>query len=260
MDLRLFGMVVALAVILAVFHILSGGKLVQPSNMVTLSVQATGVAILATGMVLVIVSRNIDLSVGSLVGFVAMAYALLMTDICRGSSAWAPTSRSGGPSRSRSASVSGSGFGALQGFIIAYIGVPSFVVTLGGLLSIRGLVWYLSNGAAVTGLDPLPALRRRALAPWAATLTWRWAIGCAGLIGILVTAAGSGGATASPCGRSGPRLLGVVGCAAILGSARSPTTTSCPQRAWPTSTRRPWHHGAAGGLQIPSACPTRSSC
>ena len=48
--------------------------------MVTLSVQATGVAIMATGMVLVIVSRNIDLSVGSIVGVVAMTYALLMTD------------------------------------------------------------------------------------------------------------------------------------------------------------------------------------
>ena len=39
----------------------------------------------------------------------------------------------------------GAGFGALQGFIIAYVGVPSFIVTLGGLLSIRGLVWYLST-------------------------------------------------------------------------------------------------------------------
>ena len=67
-DLRLFGMLVALAAILLTFSILSGGKFFQPANMVTLAVQATGVAIIATGMVLVIVSRNIDLSVGSLVG------------------------------------------------------------------------------------------------------------------------------------------------------------------------------------------------
>ena len=79
-DLRLFGMLVALAVILLAFDILSGGQMISPTNMVTLSVQATGIAIIATGMVLVIVSRNIDLSVGSLVGFVAMSYALLMTD------------------------------------------------------------------------------------------------------------------------------------------------------------------------------------
>ena len=79
-DLRLFGMLVALGVILLTFNILSGGKFFQPTNMVTLAVQATGVAIIATGMVLVIVSRNIDLSVGSLVGIIAMTYALLMTD------------------------------------------------------------------------------------------------------------------------------------------------------------------------------------
>ncbi len=59
-----------------------------------------------------------------------------------------------GSSPSGSACVVGMGFGAVQGFIIAYVGVPSFIVTLGGLLSIRGVVWYLSNGASVTGLDP----------------------------------------------------------------------------------------------------------
>jgi D-xylose transport system permease protein len=71
-DLRLFGMLVALAVILLGFNFLSNGKLIQPTNMVTMAVQAAGIAIIATGMVLVIVSRNIDLSVGSLVGLIAM--------------------------------------------------------------------------------------------------------------------------------------------------------------------------------------------
>ena len=80
-DLRLFGMLLALGLILLTFNILSGGKFFQPTNMITLAVQATGIAIIATGMVLVIVSRNIDLSVGSLVGLIAMTYALLMTDI-----------------------------------------------------------------------------------------------------------------------------------------------------------------------------------
>ena len=66
--------------ILLAFHVLSGGKLIAPTNMVTMAIQATGIAIIATGMVLVIVSRNIDLSVGSLAGLIAMVYALLMTD------------------------------------------------------------------------------------------------------------------------------------------------------------------------------------
>ncbi len=150
-DLRLFGMLVALAVILITFNILSGGTLIQPTNMITMAVQASGIAIIATGMVMVIVSRNIDLSVGSLVGLIAMTYAILMTD-------WFPRIFGIGadvPFQWVLALALGIGLGALvgaiQGFIIAYIGVPSFIVTLGGLLSIRGLIWYQSNGAAVVG-------------------------------------------------------------------------------------------------------------
>ena len=153
-DLRLFGMLVALVVILLTFNVLSDGKLIAPTNMVTMSVQAAGIAIIATGMVLVIVSRNIDLSVGSLVGLISMSYALWMTD-------WFPRIFGIGPDVPFQWLLAlalgiglGAAVGALQGFIIAYIGVPSFIVTLGGLLSIRGLVWYQSQGAAVTGLDP----------------------------------------------------------------------------------------------------------
>ena len=152
-DLRLFGMLVALAAILLTFNILSGGKFFQATNMVTLAVQASGIAVIATGMVLVIVSRNIDLSVGSLVGIIAMTYALLMTEILPdvlGLPAdfpfrWAIALGMG--------IALGAAIGGLQGFIIAYVGVPSFIVTLGGLLTIRGFVWYLSSGAAVSGLD-----------------------------------------------------------------------------------------------------------
>src|SRR3954468_20757714 len=99
--------------------------------MVTLAVQASGVAVIATGMVLVIVSRNIDLSVGSLAGLIAMTYALLMTD-------WMPNILGMGadfPFRWVIALGFGVLLGALvgagQGFVIAYIGVPSFIVTLG---------------------------------------------------------------------------------------------------------------------------------
>ena len=160
-DLRLFGMLVALVVILFTFNILSGGTLIQPTNMITMAVQAAGIAIIATGMVLVIVSRNIDLSVGSLVGLIAMSYALWMTD-------WFPRIFGIGADVPFQWVLAlalgiglGAGVGAIQGFIIAYIGVPSFIVTLGGLLSIRGLVWYQSQGAAVVGTRPdVPALRR----------------------------------------------------------------------------------------------------
>ena len=152
-NFRLFGMLVALGVILAVFHIWSGGTFLRPANMLSLAVQASGVAVIATGMVLVIVSRNIDLSVGSITGIVAMTYAVLMTEFL-------PDVVGLGadfPFRWLIALGIGLGLGlaigAVQGFIIAYIGVPSFIVTLGGLLSIRGAIWYFSKGAAVTGLD-----------------------------------------------------------------------------------------------------------
>ncbi len=151
-DMRLFGMLLALIAILVGFHILSGGRFLQPANLITLSVQASGIAIMATGMVLIIVSRNIDLSVGSIVGVTAMAYALLQTD-------WLPALGLGADSGFLwlVALAAGLGLGAfiggLQGFIIAYIGVPSFIVTLGGLLSLRGSVWLLSSGAAVSGLQ-----------------------------------------------------------------------------------------------------------
>jgi D-xylose transport system permease protein len=182
-DPRLFGMVAALAIILVGFHVISGGTFLRPENMVTLGVQAAGIAVIATGMVLVIVSRNIDLSVGSLVGIVAMVYAQLMAS-------WLtllgiPVDF---PFRWEIALVLGiavgAAFGALQGFIIAYVGVPSFVVTLGGLLSIRGLVWYLSSGAAVTGLDPTFLLfGGGGLGSIGGTLTW--AVGILGSLAVI---------------------------------------------------------------------------
>ena len=150
---RLLGMLVALVAILLGFHILSGGTFLQPATMGTLIVQMSGTAIVATGMVLVIVSRNIDLSVGSQVGIAAMLYALLMAD-------WMPALLGielGDPFAWLIALAIGLTVGVIiggvQGFIVAYIGVPSFVVTLGGLLAFRGIVWQMSSGAAVSGLD-----------------------------------------------------------------------------------------------------------
>src|SRR4026209_2486224 len=79
-DLRLFGMVLALVVIWVGLG-LANPVILQPVNFLTFSVQAATTAVLATGMVLVIVSRNIDLSVGSVVGLIGMGYAVFMADI-----------------------------------------------------------------------------------------------------------------------------------------------------------------------------------
>ncbi|MFL5727294.1 MAG: sugar ABC transporter permease [Chloroflexota bacterium] len=220
-DLRLFGMLLALIVILVTFHILSGGKLIAPTNMVTMAIQATGIAIIATGMVLVIVSRNIDLSVGSLAGLIAMIYALLMTD-------WLTAIGIGAdfPFRWVLALAIGIGLGALvgglQGFIIAYIGVPSFVVTLGGLLSIRGVIYYLSNGAAVSGLDPgFQKIGGGGEGSIGGPLTWALGIiGCVAIVGLLINNRRQRRSYGFPLRPMWAEvLLAVVGCLIVLGLA-----------------------------------------
>jgi D-xylose transport system permease protein len=221
-DSRLFGMLIALIVILVTFHILSGGKLIQPTNMVTMSIQAAGIAIIATGMVLVIVSRNIDLSVGSLVGLISMSYALWMSD-------WFPRIFGIGPDVPFQWLFAlglgiglGAAVGALQGFIIAYIGVPSFVVTLGGLLSIRGLVWYQSQGAAVTGLDPtFQLIGGGALGSAGELITYLIAvIGCIAIVALLYNSRRQRRHYGFPTRPMWAEvLLGGVGCAVVIGLA-----------------------------------------
>jgi D-xylose transport system permease protein len=258
-DLRLFGMLVALGIILLSFNILSDGKFLQPQNMVTLAVQAAGVAIIATGMVLVIVSRNIDLSVGSLVGIVAMTYALLMTD-------WLPNilgMSADFPFRWAIALAIGialgAAVGALQGFIIAYVGVPSFIVTLGGLLSIRGLVWYLSNGAAVSGLDgTFQLIGGGAQGSIGGLLTWIVGIiGCAAIIGLLINGRRQRRRYGFPVRPVWAEvLLGVIGCAAVLGVAAFANANLWPQGlANRVATEQNWGPTPAGGWQIPTGFP-----
>ncbi|MEO8251924.1 MAG: sugar ABC transporter permease [Chloroflexota bacterium] len=257
-DLRLFGMLVALAAILLTFNILSGGKLFQPGNMVTLAVQAAGVAIIATGMVMVIVSRNIDLSVGSVVGFIAMTYALLMTD-------WMPNLLGMGvnfPFRWVIALAIGVGLGAaigaVQGFIIAYIGVPSFIVTLGGLLSIRGAIWYLSHGAAVSGLDDgFQLIGGGAQGSIGGTATWILGlIACVPIIGLLVSGRRQRHRYGFPVRPVWAEiLLGVIGCGAVLGLAAFANANLWPQGL---ANRYAAEHGIpipAGGLHIATGFP-----
>ena len=230
-DLRLFGMLLALGVILFTFNVQSGGKFFQPTNMVTLAVQATGVAIIATGMVLIIVSRNIDLSVGSLVGLIAMTYALLMTE-------WLPAMGLGAdfPFRWAIALAIGIGLGALvgalQGFIIAYIGVPSFIVTLGALLSIRGGIWYLSRGAAVSGLDPtFQLLGGGAEGSIGGTATWVVGVlGCLAVVALLVSGRRQRRRYGFPVRPVWAEvLLGMIGIGAVLGLAAFANANYWPQ-------------------------------
>jgi D-xylose transport system permease protein len=160
LDTRLIGMIVSLAAIWIAFHILSGGAFLTSRNLWNLSVQSTSIAIMATGMVLIIVSRNIDLSVGSLLGMLGYAMALVQTD---GIFAFFGISFTAhGLSDKAFVWIVAIAFGLLlgalvgtaQGFIVSYVGVPSFIVTLGGFLVWRGAIFRMGDKQGQT-LAPL---------------------------------------------------------------------------------------------------------
>lgn len=150
-DSRMVGMILATAVIWISFNILSGGDFLTARNLWNLSVQSTSIAIMATGMVLIIVSRNIDLSVGSLLGFLGYVMAMVQTR-------WIPDAF--GLERWYTwilALVVGLALGALvglfQGVLVGYVKIPAFIVTLGGLLIWRGLIFRFQQGQTLSPLD-----------------------------------------------------------------------------------------------------------
>ncbi len=150
-DTRLLGMLGALLLIWVGFDLATGGQFITPRNLFNLSVQTASVAVMATGMVLVIVTRNIDLSVGSLLGVLAMAMGAIQAELLPQiwgldhPLTWAATLLVG--------MALGAMFGALQGGIVAYLGVPAFIVTLGGFLVWRGGAWWVTEGRTVAPLD-----------------------------------------------------------------------------------------------------------
>jgi D-xylose transport system permease protein len=152
-DTRLLGMVAALIVLWVAFDLMSGGLFLSSRNLWNLSVQSAAVAIMTTGMVMIIVSRNIDLSIGSVVVFCVMVMGLLQTE-------WATALL--GPEFDRTflwiavvivGMVVGGVIGGMHGFLVAYLKIPSFIVTLGGLLIWRGLAFQLARGRTIAPLD-----------------------------------------------------------------------------------------------------------
>lgn len=140
-------MVVVLACIWLIFNFLTGGKFLTARNLFNLSLQVAVVGIMACGMVLVIVSRNIDLSVGSQLGFIGVFGALFQTAILPvdGAATWWLTCLV--------MLATGGLIGLTQGALIAYAGIPSFVVTLGGLLFFRNAAWLINQGRTISPLN-----------------------------------------------------------------------------------------------------------
>jgi D-xylose transport system permease protein len=182
-NTRMLGLLGALLLIWIAFHILSGGLFLTPRNLWNLSVQSSPVAIMATGMVLVIVSRNIDLSIGSLLGFVGMIMGVIQTDLLPKllgfdhPATWIVTLVAG--------LLLGVVLGALQGFIVAYLAIPSFIVTLGGLLVWRGAAWWVTSGQTVAPLDG--KFRLMGGGPEGSIgAVWSWAIGAAACVAVVL--------------------------------------------------------------------------
>ncbi|MEU9914915.1 multiple monosaccharide ABC transporter permease [Streptomyces sp. NPDC051001] len=142
-NMRQYGMLIALGLIVALFAVWTDGVLLEPRNVSNLVLQNAYVLILAIGMMLVIISGHIDLSVGSLTAFVG-AFAAVLT--VQHDVSW--------PVAVALSLVVGAVAGGIQGFFIAYLGIPSFIVTLAGMLIFRGFTEILLEGQT---LSPFPS-------------------------------------------------------------------------------------------------------
>uniref|UniRef100_A0AAU3GY43 Xylose transport system permease protein XylH n=1 Tax=Streptomyces sp. NBC_01401 TaxID=2903854 RepID=A0AAU3GY43_9ACTN len=141
-NMRQYGMLMALGLIVVLFAVWSGGDLLLPRNVSNLVLQNSYILILAIGMMLVIIAGHIDLSVGSLTAFIGAMSAVLMVEH---DLSW--------PLAVVLCLAIGAVAGSLQGFFIAYLGIPSFIVTLAGMLLFRGLTEIVLKGQT---LGPFP--------------------------------------------------------------------------------------------------------
>jgi putative multiple sugar transport system permease protein len=137
-NLREYGLMIALVVIMVLFQILTQGTLFKPLNLTNLVLQNSYIVIMALGMLLVIVAGHIDLSVGSVAGFIGALAAVLM--VKSGLNFVATTIL---------CLIAGAAIGAAQGYWIAYLKIPSFIVTLAGMLVFRGLTLALLAGESI---------------------------------------------------------------------------------------------------------------
>lgn len=134
-NIRQNGMVIALIAIMVLFQFLTQGILFRPMNVNNLVLQNAYVLILATGMLLCILTGNIDLSVGSVVAFVGAVSAVMMVDWGVPVGITIPV-----------ALIIGIIIGAFHGYFIAYWNIPAFIVTLAGMLIWRGLTMVILKG------------------------------------------------------------------------------------------------------------------
>jgi len=248
-DPRLMGMLGALALIWVGFHLYgaffnNGGAFLTARNLWNLSVQTSSIGIMATGMVLVIVTRNIDLSVGSMIGVIGMVMGLLQVEILPQYlglghwSIWIITIIAG--------LITGTLIGALHGWLIAYRGIPAFIVTLGGLMVWRGMAFLSANGRTISPVDATFTLLGGG--PYGAVgSTISWYIGIAACLGIVWLLYSSRKSRIKHDFHLRPMWaeasLAVVGCGAVIGVVLLVNAYPWPKgilRAYSTANNLDW--------------------
>ena len=152
-DSRLLGMIAAFVILSVGFNIITDGRFLTPRNIFNLTIQTVSVAIMASGMVFVIVARHIDLSVGALLATCSAIMAMMQTHILpdmlglglNHPATWMITIVVG--------LFAGTIIGAFHGWMVGYLTIPAFIVTLGGFLVWRNVAWYLTDGQTIGPLD-----------------------------------------------------------------------------------------------------------
>jgi len=137
-NIRQYGMIITLVLIMLLFQVLTDGLLLKPLNITNLILQNSYILVLAIGMLLVIITGHIDLSVGSVAAFVGAISAILMVKMQVHPAAAVIISL-----------LIGALVGAWQGFWVAYVKIPSFIVTLAGMLLFRGLTMIVLDGQSI---------------------------------------------------------------------------------------------------------------
>ena len=169
LDTRLLGMIGAFILLCLAFNFFTDGRFLTPRNIFNLTIQTVSVAIMACGMVFIIVTRHIDLSVGALLATCSAVMAMLQTrwlvagiDIDWTILGWhlaiqvegLPLGHWALPWLAIIGGLCVGGLiGAFQGYLVGYLTIPAFIVTLGGLLVWRNVGWFMTRGQTIGPLD-----------------------------------------------------------------------------------------------------------
>ena len=251
LDTRLLGMLGALALIWIGFHVYGAvfngfGAFLTPRNLWNLSVQTSSIGIMACGMVLVIVTRHIDLSVGSVLGFCAVVMGVTQVYVLP------PLMGVGHPMIWIIAVVvgmiAGTFVGAIHGWLIAYRAIPAFIVTLGGLLVWRGVAFLITSGETISPVDQ--TFKLLGGGPYGAVgEVGSWIVGALGCIAVVVMVLNSRkqrtrfGFVMRPVWAD--YFIGGISCAAVIGSVL--LVNSYP---WPKGIVK--RYVAETGIEVPA--------